>query len=94
MKLHNLTVGSMAGLLVLSATALANPPVTTDKAPVTQQIERLQSAQVDVEQESNRRHDWYGRQARQQLDQLNDVIDQLQQRKDVAPETVDRALLR
>ncbi|HTY55675.1 MAG TPA: hypothetical protein VMB26_10765, partial [Candidatus Binataceae bacterium] len=59
-----------------------------------QQIERLQSAQVEVEQESNRRHDWYGRQARQQLDQLNNVIDQLQQRKDVAPATVDRALLR
>lgn len=94
MKLYNLTVGSLAGLLALSATAFANPTAATDPTSVTQEIARLQSEQVQVEQEAERRHDWYGRQAREKLDQLNDVIDKLQQREDVSPETIDRALLR
>jgi hypothetical protein len=94
MKLHKLMVGSLAGILALSATAFAIPTGEADRMSVTQEIQRLETVQANAQQEAENRPGYNGRAAREKLEQLNGIIEQLQQRKPVSPEAVDRALLR
>jgi len=100
MRLHKLTIGSLAGILALSATAFATTTggeasmSVTSPMSVTQEIERLGQVQAQAQQEAERRPGYEGRAAREKLEQLDDIIEKLQQRKPVSPDAVDRALLR
>ena len=94
MKLHKFAIGSLLGILALTTAAFASTNVNTDDTSVTRQIQRLQAAQFQAEQEAARRPGYGGRAARQRLDQLDGIIEKLQERKPVSPEEIDQSLLR